>query len=503
MKFNFFTCQFEDENYRPDKTAVIGSDKAYTWNELKQRTDFFIDCILNASIPLGSPVIIYGHKQGNILPAILACFITRRPYIPVDPVMPINRIQKIMSASSAQACFYFEKNEVVKSLFKTVIDENGIVFSNTISAYINIYFSEVDPLAYVIFTSGSTGEPKGVQITHKSLQSFADWISKDYQFDENIAVINRVPFIFDVSVFDYCSALLFGGTLLLTDNSTAANADVFFNNIKKYNCNTWVSTPGFAYQYLKHPDFNKNYLHSLNTFYFAGEVLMPNVVEQLWKLFPGCKVVNAYGPTEATVYAAKIEITPEIIAFSRSLPIGYPKLGSKILIQPDATAENNEGEIVIVGDLVSVGYCNNPELNIEKFTLINGERAFKTGDYGYYKNDVIYFLGRKDEQVKLHGYRIELGDINAQLLKTKLVAEVATVPLRRGGEVKRIISFVKPENEAESKIALTEKITQHLKSALPAYMIPSEILVLQNFPYGNSHKIDKMKLLEMYLDNNI
>jgi D-alanine--poly(phosphoribitol) ligase subunit 1 len=504
MKFNFFSCNFEGENYQPDKMAVIGSDSSLSWCELKQKTDFFANCILQANIPFGSPIIIYGHKQVGILPAILACFITKRPYVPIDPAIPLDRIKKIMLASSAQACFYFEKNNAIDGLFKTMIDLNGIAFSTSISAPSNIHFNMADPLAYIIFTSGSTGEPKGVQITHESLQSFCEWILCDYNFDENISLINRVPFIFDVSVFDYCSPLLFGGTLVLTDNETAANADQFFNNIKKNNCNTWVSTPGFAYQYLRHPEFNKIFLPTLHTFYFAGEVLMPNVVAQLWKLFPGCKVVNAYGPTEATVYATKIEITPEIIAESASLPIGYPKLGSNILIQKDVSATNNEGEIVIIGNHVSVGYCNNFELNAEKFTTINGERAFKTGDYGYYKNNLIFFLGRRDEQVKLHGYRIELDEITASLLRFEKIAEAVTIPLRRGGEVKKIISFIIPKTTvSDNHACVIEESFKNLRQELPAYMIPGEILVLTTFPVSSSHKVDKKKLLEMYLENQL
>jgi len=499
MKFNFFSCQFEEELHHPNKTAVVGSDGNFTWEELKQKTGFFVENILSSNIPVGAPIIIFGHKQRCVLPAILACFITKRPYIPIDPIVPIDRIQKIISSSGSQSCFYFEQTEAVKTLFDCVINENGVLVHGYTSTSNKIFTSQTDPLAYIIFTSGSTGEPKGVQITHGSLQAFADWILTDYQFDESIVVVNRVPFIFDVSVFDYCSALLFGGTLVLTDNATASSAQRFFDNINKYKCNTWVSTPGFAYQYIRHPDFNKKLLPSLNTFYFAGEVLMPNVVEQLWKLFPGCKIVNAYGPTEATVYATKIEITKDIIAEYTSLPIGYPPPFGEVLINVDPSSENNEGEIVIVGDHVSVGYCNNIDLNAEKFAVRNGKRVFKTGDYGYYKNDMIFFLGRKDDQVKLHGYRIELNEISTQILNSKLALEAATIPLRRGGEVKRIVSFIVPQKGEQGVTGLIENIGLYLKSKLPEYMVPSEFVLMEKLPYNNNHKIDKKKLLEDYL----
>ncbi len=143
------------------------------------------------------------------------------------------------------------------------------------------------------------------------------------------------------------------------------------------------------------------------------------------------------------------------------------------------------------------------ELNKEKFITHNNQRAFKTGDYGYFEEGMLFYNGRKDEQVKLHGFRIELGDINAQLLKTDFATEVAAVPLRRGGEVKKIIGFIIPKNIAADKKEIVATILKHLQANLPAYMIPAEIIVMEKFPYSNNHKIDKAKLIEMYVNGEV
>jgi D-alanine--poly(phosphoribitol) ligase subunit 1 len=219
--------------------------------------------------------------------------------------------------------------------------------------------------------------------------------------------------------------------------------------------------------------------------------------------FPQSIVFNSYGPTEATVATSIVSIDKTILEKYDPLPVGYPKYTSEILIDKNENPNEKGGEIIISGEHVSIGYFKMEELNKEKFITHNGQRAFRTGDYGYFEDGMLFYNGRKDEQVKLHGFRIELGDINAQLLKTELATEVATVPLRRGGEVKKIISFIIPKNIDTNKVELVATILKHLQANLPAYMLPAEIIVMEKFPYSNNHKIDKTKLIEMYVNGEM
>ncbi len=204
-------------------------------------------------------------------------------------------------------------------------------------------------------------------------------------------------------------------------------------------------------------------------------------------------------PTEATVTTTLIEITKEHWENKPVLPIGYKKPDSEILISNDENDREKEGEIIIVGDHVSVGYLNNEELNKKKFKLINNKRAFYTGDMGYYQGDTIYLLGRNDDLIKLHGYRIELSEISNEIMKEEEVLIAVTIPLKRGKEIKRIVSFIITTVDTKKHDELLNGIYKRLNIHLPSYMLPGDIKIIEKFPYNKNHKIDKAKLVEMYI----
>jgi D-alanine--poly(phosphoribitol) ligase subunit 1 len=291
--------------------------------------------------------------------------------------------------------------------------------------------------------------------------------------------------------------LHFGASIILNDLDVAANQLNLIERIKKYQGSIWVSTPSFAYKFLGINEFDSQTLPALRTFLFCGETLPARTAKLLLEKFPSSKVFNSYGPTEATVATTLVSIDADILNKYNPLPVGFPKYTSSILIDKKDNVDEKDGEIIITGEHVSIGYFKMEELNKDKFIIHLGQRGFKTGDFGYFEDGMLFYNGRKDEQVKLHGFRIELGDINVQILKSELVAEVATIPLRRGGEVKKIISFVIAKSTTPKK-DLTESIIQFLTANLPNYMIPAEIIVMEKFPYSSNHKIDKLQLIDLY-----
>ena len=158
----------------------------------------------------------------------------------------------------------------------------------------------------------------------------------------------------------------------------------------------------------------------------------------------------------------------------------------------DIDAENI-GEMEIVGDNVSIGYFKNDVLNSQKFEAKYEKRSFRTGDYGYFEDDMLFFANRKDELIKLHGYRIELGEIDREFLKDERISDAITIPLKRGTEVMKLITFIISKEEINS-----EELKNNISVTLPYYMVPSDIIFLGAFPYNNNHKIDKNKLIEIY-----
>jgi D-alanine--poly(phosphoribitol) ligase subunit 1 len=154
-----------------------------------------------------------------------------------------------------------------------------------------------DPIIYIIFTSGSTGEPKGVQITRDSILDFKEWLESDFRFSNENIFMNQAPFSFDLSVYELVGFLLFGGTIVLNSREVTENHLEYFERLKKYACNTWVSTPSFISRYLLSSEFVSNEIKSLNTFLFCGEVLPAMTVKRIKNNFPDSKVLNTYGPT--------------------------------------------------------------------------------------------------------------------------------------------------------------------------------------------------------------
>jgi D-alanine--poly(phosphoribitol) ligase subunit 1 len=340
---------------------------------------------------------------------------------------------------------------------------------------------------YIIFTSGSTGEPKGVQITNSAVLTFLDWMTHDFGFAPNEVFLNIAVFSFDLSVFELMTFGALGATLLLNGRQTLDSADKLLNRIERYGASIWVSTPSFSMLYAR--DSHAQIRENITGFLFCGEVLPYGLAKELKGHYPSTRVLNTYGPTEATVATTLIEIDDTILSKYEVLPVGYPKRDSEIAIE--------ESEIVIYGDNVSVGYLNREDLNRVKFGVRNGRRFFRTGDLGYVEDGLLFCRGRNDDQIKLRGYRIELNEITSKLEALDYVHMAATIALKRNEEVKKIVSLVVLKIERAGDVK--SEIQEALMRQLPEYMIPSDIKMVESFPLNQNGKIDKSLLPELYL----
>ena len=500
MRFVFYTNNFDEASVKPAKLAIAGSDGDLSWGELQQVVEKYCELFAQLNIPKGHPVILRGHKEAYFMAAMLAAVKCEIPYIPLDNIVPFERVKKIKEITGSQVLIYFGEKNIDLDL---AIEINGElnVKKNASPKYSdeNIFWFPEDPLFYIMFTSGSTGEPKGVQITRAAVCSYLEWMERDYGFSNEDIFINQAPFSFDLSVYEVMFSLHLGGSIILNENAIAKSTLLFVDRIKKFKGSVWISTPSFAYLFFLEPTFNAKNLPEIKTFLFCGEELPNRTAKKLLELFPGARVLNSYGPTEATVSTTLVSIDEKMIKEDPILPVGFPKNTCEILILNEENDTTQPGEIIIAGDNVSIGYLKDPELNAEKFYLHKGKRAYRTGDFGYIKNGMLYFNGRKDEQVKLNGYRIELGDINAQICKLDFVDDAVTVPFRIGLTVKKIVSFVKLKNVSNEAVS-KKKIKERLIKYLPEYMVPGDIKILKDFPHSSNHKIDKKKLIEIYMD---
>ncbi len=487
MKFCFKKKDFIEYDIAPNKLAVIGEYSELTWLEFSQKVNELVALFIKEGInTIKAPVIVYGHKRADMLVAFYALIKLEIPYIPVDKIYPSERISKIIETVGSQLVINTTDSNLEEfNVNQIQLRDNEVKHIKAIDYTLETIKNE-DPIVYIIFTSGSTGAPKGVQISTEAVLSFTKWMgSEDFNFTSLDVFINIALLSFDLSVYEVMSFGHLGATIMLNSSQQSSDPSILMERIEQYKASVWVSTPSFALTYARIKDTDK--FKSIHSFLFCGEVLPNVLVKKLLKNYPFAKVINSYGPTEATVATTVVEITPEIVENHDPLPVGKVKEGAQILI------ENKE--IIIVGPNVSVGYVNNPVLNQKKFTTINNQRAFRTGDQGYLENDWLYFYGREDDLVKLHGFRIELSEITGALNNVKGVLIAETIPLKRNGSTKKVISFVQLVNNYEVEV---NDLKEELEKTLPHYMVPADIIFLEQFPMTVNGKIDKKELLSKF-----
>jgi len=498
MKYDFQLKQFSETEIQNTKIAIAGSDRDVDWNMLKNKVEQLQAEFNKLQIPSGHPVIIYGHKESFFPISILACIHAGITYVPIDKVYPIDRIKNIIERTGSQILINCSDDETLNSEFPVIINKKLEVLIRSTPDYTGrTYGIGSDILQYIMFTSGSTGEPKGVQIAYSSIVAFVKWAMKDFGVTSEDVIVNQALFTFDLSMWDLLNAFSQGATLVLTSSDMIKDQEKFIQRILKYKCTLWTSTPSFVYLFFRNTFFNFKHIPFLKAFYLMGEELPVNTCKFLRSNFKNAKIFNAYGPTETTIITTLVEIDDVIVSKYPSLPIGYAMPGSELIIDKTNVGDK-EGELIIAGDHVSVGYFKNEENNKQKFLTHNSKRAFKTGDIVYFEDGMFFYKGRNDDQIKMHGFRIELNEISNMLCKNPLVADAITIPLKRNNEVKKIISFIIVTTSVDQK-EFKEMIISFLSKSLPGYMVPGDIVIVKEFPYSANHKIDKAKLASDYI----
>jgi len=493
---------------RTDDVAHVYRESIMKYNELADKSDALASYLIEEYGNDKTPVIVYGHKQHEMLICFLACVKAGYAYIPIESSLPTERIKAIIEGSGAKTMFNIGNIEWNTNDLEILNTDavKKIVMRYTDKKPDKKYCVKENDNFYIIYTSGSTGKPKGVQITLSCLTSFVKWGMKlckiDNKHSHNIKILNQAPFSFDLSVMDLYIALASGSTLYSIDSKMIMNMRELFGYFKLSGINVWVSTPSFAEMCLADKSFSKDLLPGLDLFLFCGETLPNDCARKLLDRFSGARVVNLYGPTETTVAVTAIDINQEMCVSGNPLPMGYVKDECKIFIMNDNVMPDGEkGEIVITGNSVSPGYYRNEEMTAKSFgkKIVNGkeERFYRTGDIGYMEQGVLYFGGRKDSQIKLAGYRIEIEDIENNLRKIEIIKNAVVLPVFMDNKVRYLqaVILLKEEfNESEFEIGLI--IKEQLRQLVPEYMVPRKIVIRDSLPMTVNGKIDRKKLVD-------
>ncbi|HEX8312400.1 MAG TPA: D-alanine--poly(phosphoribitol) ligase subunit DltA, partial [Chthoniobacteraceae bacterium] len=415
----------------PEHPAHISGDRVLTFGELRQRSDALAASLCASDGVSRAPVAVLGHKEPEMLIAFLGAVKAGRPYVPIDISIPPQRAQRIVETSGATLTLTPERVAELSS--------------QAVGTFTRRPLASTDPF-YILFTSGSTGEPKGVIITLGNLTAFLAWMSGEQRFVERGEVfLNQAPFSFDLSVMDLYLSLTTGGTLFSIGKEHVANLKELFQALASSDVTTWVSTPSFAQMCLIERSFATATLPRLKRFLFCGETLAPETAAQLLERFPDAEVWNTYGPTEATVATTSVRIDRSVIDAWSPLPIGRAMPGTQVVIldsEQRPVPEGERGEIVIAGPNVSPGYLRRPDLTKRAFFPLEGMPAYRTGDWGRRRGDLLFCEGRMDGQVKVNGYRIELGDLEANLRALPEIADAVVLPVVKNGRMDSLTAFV-------------------------------------------------------------
>ena len=425
---------------------------------------------------------VCGHKEPELLIAFLAAVKAGHPYVPIDDALPPQRIARIVAAAGCRA---------------TLTPETIAAAANRAEAAPERPHTSSTPY-YIMFTSGSTGDPKGVIITRRCLSSFLAWLLAEQRFAEGETFLNQVSYSFDVSVMDTYAALLTGGTVFSITRDDINDPKRLYRTLRASEVTTWVSTPSFAGMCLAERGFAASMLPRVRRFLFCGEALPPAVAGQLLERFPDAEVWNTYGPTETTVATSSVRVDRNMLTRYAALPIGRAMPGTRLVVVDERgapVAAGDRGEIVIAGPNVSPGYIGRAELTARSFHELDGAPAYRTGDWGHYEDGLLFCDGRMDDQIKLHGYRVELGDVEANLRSVPGVRDVVVLPIVKNDRPESLAAFVVlSERPPGSDFEVSRALRTRLAERLPAYMLPRRFFFLENLPMTPNGKADRRQL---------
>ena len=483
---------------QPDFPVYDILGQVHTYGDLKKDSDSLADQIDRLGLPDKSPVVVFGGQEYEMLATFVALTKSGHAYIPIDSHSALERVAAIVEVAEPSLIIAINDFPLAAPIFSA--EQVQTAFREGASYELS-HPVQGDDNYYIIFTSGTTGKPKGVQISHNNLLSFTNWMITDKEFatPERPQMLAQPPYSFDLSVMYWAPTLALGGTLFALPSAVTQDFKQLFETILSLPIAIWTSTPSFADMALLSDDFNSQKLPQLTHFYFDGEELTVKTAQKLRDRFPQARIINAYGPTEATVALSAVAVTDEMLQNCKRLPIGYTKADSPTFVideEGQKVPNGQQGEIIVCGPAVSKGYLNNPEKTAEAFFEFEGLPAYHTGDVGSMTDEgLLLYGGRMDFQIKFNGFRIELEDVSQNLNKSKYVESAVAVPrYNKDHKVQNLLAYVILKDgvaeQFEREIDITKAIKEDLQDIMMSYMMPSKFLYRETLPLTPNGKID-------------
>jgi amino acid adenylation domain-containing protein len=484
----------------PDALAVIFEDAALTYRELNVKANRLAHHLLGLGIRPDDRVAICVERSLEMVVGLFAILKAGAAYVPLDPDYPAERLAYMLDNCSPAAL-------LTQSSLTNILPDLSIplIVLDAESDIGRQPEHNPDPvalgltsrhLAYVIYTSGSTGQPKGVMNQHDGVVNRLLWAQSEYRLTSDDRVLQKTPFSFDVSVWEFFLPLLVGARLVMARPKGHQDPHYLAACIEAAGITTMHFVPSMLHVFLDQVGAGR--CRSLRRVLCSGEALSYALQQRFMAQWPGVELHNLYGPTEAAIDVTSWLCRPDLHA--GIVPIGHPIANIRIYILNaglQLVPLGVPGEIYIGGIGVARGYLNRPELTEQRFihdpfSAEAEARLYKTGDLGCWLPDGnVEYLGRNDFQVKIRGFRIELGEIEALLVKCSGVREAVVIAREDKAGDKRLVAYL--TRQGDSKLAASDLRTR-LAESLPDYMLPSAFVMLPAFPVTANGKLDRQAL---------
>jgi amino acid adenylation domain-containing protein len=482
----------------PDAACLIGDGVSLTYRELDQRANQLAHHLRRDGIGRETRVGILMERSVEQAVALMGVLKAGACYVPLDPDFPRERLHYLLDDANVTLILTQARlaNELLSGHAGVLCLDDCAAELERESTSRPATTATSDNLAYVIYTSGSTGRPKGAMLQHNTIVNCLQWMQRTYQLEQSDRFVFKTTLNFDPSVWEFFWPLMVGAQVILVRPEAQSNPALLVETILRHEATVVYLVPSLLSHFLEEQKLEQ--LASLRYVISGGESLMRETVERFHERLPNVELHHSYGPTETS-----IGVSETICRFDnarRVTPIGRPGANVQLYVLDEGMQPvpvGVRGELYIGGECVGRGYLNRPELTAERFgpdpfASAAGARLYRTGDVVRYLADgQLEFIGRSDDQVKLRGIRMELGEIEAVLDEQDGVSGAAVIAYSEDHRDTRLVAYVTTE---PGRVVTSEELRRGLQAQLPDYMVPASFVMLDQMPLMPNGKINRRAL---------